>query len=191
MIYSSHTCVGVEAEKDGNGKEIGTPVHDGMCLFTNLCILKGRFTYVMHPRVNHKCVPRLQTAGRLWNDTGQPQKTVFPLDVVFVADPHGASSPPRTDCGTSAIPARELEAEEGRVLERDVTSAARDWRLHAYVHRFHQYNFGHVLGDDAWPIFQAMAHFEVAKRDLLQCQKRPALLEFSLRGHDVRGYMCP
>jgi len=69
--YSSHSCVGLEAEKDFDGENYfgGAPVHDGMCLFRNICLLKGRgFTYLQHPRARRLGVPRLMTVGRRWSD---------------------------------------------------------------------------------------------------------------------------
>jgi hypothetical protein len=48
--------------------------------------------------------------------------------------------------------------------------AARESRLHAYIRRAYPYNHGHVLGDDAWPVFQGMVMFDVLTYDV---QVRP------------------
>jgi hypothetical protein len=49
-------------------------------------------------------------------------------------------------------------------------AAALDPRPHAYIHRCHPRNYGHVLGDDAWPIAQGMLLFLGRVDDELQAR---------------------
>ena len=120
-FFTTHTCVGDTHQSEN--------VSDGMCLFKNLCLINGSFTYFMHPRLRDP-LPRLHTTGRRFS--WEPRE-VFPVTVR------------RDHAAAAALPL--------------------DPRLHVYVRRFHQYNYGHVLGDDAWPIFQGMAQFELLDYD--------------------------
>jgi hypothetical protein len=121
-LYTTHTCVGGDTHQTEN-------VSDGMCLFKNLCMIRGAFTYFLHPGLRDPIIPRLHATGR--RHSWEPREVFLPT---ITRGP-----------GPPDIPL--------------------DPRLHVYVRRFHQYNYGHVLGDDCWPIFQGMAQFDLADYD--------------------------
>ena len=155
---TSHSCVGVVPERDeaGGRTDSRRTVSDGMCLFRRLCHLEGYgLTYVMHERTHNKCVPRLNAVGRRWQHAEVEE---FPMTVIT-----GEGN--ATRCGGSSLSARQLPVAEWERVRSRVLRARRERRVHAYVRRFHLYNFGHVLADDAWPIFQGMVAFDALEYD--------------------------
>ena len=129
--YSTHTCAGVDVNHRANHDQ---HLQDGTCLFENVCIFNGELTYTVHPGISDAGsvrVPRLHALSRLWR--ANPREP-FPIWEEVKWHTRQGYIPPH-------------------VARTDV--------VHVYIRRIFPRNAGHVLGDDAWAIFQAMLMFDI------------------------------
>ena len=130
--YSTHICSGAEVGQEGAAEAL----QDGTCLFENVCMLDGELTYTAHPNASVGAptnsnfsaarIPRIHALSRLW------------------------SASPREPCPV-------WEEVEWRVRRGCIGNTYPRTRIpHVYIRRLYQENAGHVLGDDAWAIFQVI-----------------------------------